>query len=217
MSEWRMAKSLEILREQINALSPNRDKSSDGGIGNAEHSARASDHNPDTDGVVKARDFTHDPAHGIDSQKLADKLLASRDPRIKYLISNRKIASGDAGPSPWVWRPYTGANPHDHHFHISVKADKAHYDSEVFWKLDTAVAPDVAAKPAEPETPLLKVGSQGEAVEQLQILLRDRGAYDALGTFDSVTQAAVEKFQRGHGLVADGVVGPYTLRKLKEA
>lgn len=43
---WRLAKSLVQLREQINALSPNRSKVSDGTIGNAAHSARTSNQAP---------------------------------------------------------------------------------------------------------------------------------------------------------------------------
>ena len=57
---WRLARSLETLRAQINALSPNRSKASDGTIGDAAHSARTSDHNPDGGGVVRALDLTHD-------------------------------------------------------------------------------------------------------------------------------------------------------------
>jgi hypothetical protein len=94
---WRMAKSLDALLAKVNALSPNRDKSSDGGIGNAEHASRDSDHNPwVTDGamgVVTARDFTNDPAHGMSSEELAEALRAAKDERIKYVISNKKIAS----------------------------------------------------------------------------------------------------------------------------
>ena len=32
---WRVAKSLNVLLDQINAIAPNRDKSSDGSIGDA--------------------------------------------------------------------------------------------------------------------------------------------------------------------------------------
>ena len=53
MVEWRMAKSLDALLAKVNALSPNRNKTSDGGIGDAEHASRGSDHNPwVTDGAL---------------------------------------------------------------------------------------------------------------------------------------------------------------------
>jgi hypothetical protein len=77
-------------------------------------------------------DVTHDPAHGVSGDDLAAGLVASRDPRIKYVIWNRRICSSEV--SPWVWRPYSGANPHDHHVHISVKPEKSLYDDESPWK-----------------------------------------------------------------------------------
>jgi hypothetical protein len=133
---WRLAKSLETLRSQVNAKWPNRDKSSDGTIGDASHQATNSDHNPNSAGVVTAMDITHDPAHGLDARKLAEALVASRDPRIKYIISNAQIVSSQV--SPWQWRPYTGANAHRAHVHISVSGD---YDDTRSWNLgETPVA-----------------------------------------------------------------------------
>jgi hypothetical protein len=129
---WRVAKSLLILRDQINAAYPNRSKASDGTIGDPAHQAQgsASDHNPwltlygDPTGIVTALDVTHDPAHGCDINALTDELAASRDARIKYLIANGLILSGNDGPSPWVWRAYSGSDPHTNHFHLSVVADQ---------------------------------------------------------------------------------------------
>ena len=43
---WRLARSLETLRAQINRIAPNRSKVSDGTIGDAKHASRSSDHNP---------------------------------------------------------------------------------------------------------------------------------------------------------------------------
>ena len=77
---WRLAKSLDRLRKQVNEVVPLRSKTDDGTIGDEAHSARESDHNPDDDGVVKAMDLTHDPLHGFDSYKFADALKASNDP-----------------------------------------------------------------------------------------------------------------------------------------
>lgn len=140
---WRVAKSLETLLTQVNASWPNRSKAADGSIGDTAHSARLSDHNPNDAGVVCARDFTNDPAHGLVSRDLAQALIDSRDPRLKYVISNRQICAGSAGPSPWKWRAYNGANAHEHHCHVSVKADAKHYDDPAPWKLD-----DVSTVPA---------------------------------------------------------------------
>ena len=42
-------------------------------------------------GIVTARDFTNDPKHGIVSDEIAKKLIASRDDRIKYVISNSNL------------------------------------------------------------------------------------------------------------------------------
>lgn len=138
---WRVAKSLDALLKQVNTKAPSRSKASDGSIGDAAHASRSSDHNPwiieSGVGVVTARDITHDPAHGCDAGVLAETIRTSKDTRVKYIIWNRRIASSSAiGTRPaWEWRPYTGTNPHNHHVHISVKSDKANYDSTSDWTI----------------------------------------------------------------------------------
>ncbi len=152
MSSWRLARSLEVLRDQINAAYPDRKKDWDGTIGDEAHQRTASDHNPNAAGVVTAMDITHDPAHGLDAGKFADKLRESHDPRIKYVISNRRIA-GDQNYAnrnngkPWVWQHYGGSNAHDHHFHVSVNTALA--DDTRPWNIAAAaVAAGVAVPPA---------------------------------------------------------------------
>lgn len=140
---WIVAEGLEVLRRQLNELAPRRSTASDGGIGNAEHASRDSDHNPWWvflgQAYVTARDFTHDPAGGLDCAWLAGRLQAHRDQRIKYVIWQRQIMAGFGGPQPWVWRPYSGTNPHTHHLHLSVVPD-ARALSRVAWRLDTPTA-----------------------------------------------------------------------------
>lgn len=213
---WRLAFSLSKLRKQINELSPNRLKVSDGTIGDTAHSNRKSDHNPDDGGVVRGLDLTHDPAHGVDSQKLAEALLASRDPRIKYVISNGKIASGRHGPDPWKWRKYTGSNPHNHHVHISVVAGHTG-DTGEEWDLDIKIPPAVAdAPPMPPKDPILVKGNKGKDVERLQKLLNRAGAkLEPDSDFGDKTERAVKAFQRNHKLTVDGKVGPQTWEALK--
>jgi hypothetical protein len=133
---WRVAKSLDVLLRQVNAKWPERSKKSDGAKGDDAHASRASDHNPNAAGVVCARDFTNDPAGGPNARQLAETLVASRDERIKYIISNGQICSGPGANHPaWVWRPYDGPNKHTKHMHISVRPPAALYDDETPWKL----------------------------------------------------------------------------------
>ena len=138
---WRVAKSLLTLREQVNRKAPRRNKASDGTIGDAGHCQRTSDHNPwvrdGNVGVVTAMDITHHPAGGCDANAIAEAIRRSRDPRVKYIIWNRRIAnSAPIGRSPaWAWRAYNGSNPHIRHIHISVKPDKANYDSTSLWAI----------------------------------------------------------------------------------
>jgi hypothetical protein len=120
MKPW-LSKSAETLRNQINREFPDRDKRSDGWIGDARHSATKSDHNPDklSGGVVRAIDVDCNlggPANN--AFYLANQLrtLAKKDKRISYIIFNYKIASRI---SLWKWRKYRGSNPHTSHVHIS--------------------------------------------------------------------------------------------------
>lgn len=132
---WRVAKALDVLLAEINAVAPDRSTVSDGSIGDAAHSSRASDHNPNRAGVVCARDFTHDPTHGCDALAVAEFVRAlgkSGDRRVKYVISNARIASSIGG---WGWRPYSGINAHRHHVHVSVSDQQRYYDSTAAWGL----------------------------------------------------------------------------------
>ena len=116
-----LCKAGQQLREQIDDSYPDRDRQSDGWIGDAAHAARPSDHNPDPiNGIVRAIDVDKDldtrPSTGA---YLADQIrlcAKSGDKRIAYVIYSGKIASAKKS---WSWRPYDGINRHDHHIHIS--------------------------------------------------------------------------------------------------
>jgi hypothetical protein len=140
---WRVARSLDVLLGQINELAPNRDKASDGSICDTNHSPD-SDHCPHDiaglgENVVTARDFDHDPANGADMGEISETLRLSRDPRIAYVIFNRRIFS--ATSQPWTWRTYTGTNPHSGHMHVSV----IHYpiaDDTTQWRITMPLTND---------------------------------------------------------------------------
>ena len=119
-----LCKAGQQLREQIDDAFPDRDRKSDGWIGDAAHSNRKSDHNPDpSNGIVRAidvdKDFDSRPSTGA---YLADQIrqCAKKDKRIKYVIHFGKIASRK---SLWRWVKYKGINPHHSHIHISFNKE----------------------------------------------------------------------------------------------
>jgi len=136
MRKWRLAKSLEVLRAQINERWPNRRKDSDGTVGDPAHAARKSDHNPDRAGIVNALDITHDPENGADCAAITEALRESEDARIKYVIfAGRMFASYEReSRAAWTWGPYHGSNLHTGHCHVSVHGEA---DSPEDWELPT--------------------------------------------------------------------------------
>lgn len=206
---WRLAKSLIELESLVNAKYPKRSKTSDGSIGDAAHQERTSDHNPwikDPDGtdVVTAIDLTHDPANGFDSYKFADMLLRNQDPRIKYIISNRRIGSGPQGTQPGKWRQYNGSNAHDHHVHISVEDEKKFYDSTAVWALDNLTTVPVL-KPKLVH-PVISLGMTSKDVPYIHTLLGMK-PYEFFG---NSSKKALEAYQKAKGLAVTGVVDSAT-------
>lgn len=214
---WRLAKSLEVFRTEVNQRWPQRRKDGDGTIGDAAHASRDSDHNPwvvDNKGIhiVTAMDITHDPANGCDSYALAEYLRKSRDPRIKYIISNGKIASDQQG---WAWRKYNGKNPHDHHMHLSVRDVQSYYDSVADWGIaDAHVIPATGEEHPTEMPPTIRKGAEGKYVILLQQRLGFTGK-SVDGKFGEQTWSKVKSFQAAKGLKADGVVGPQTWKALE--
>ena len=124
MKPW-LSKAAVQLREQTDDCFPDRKRASDGWIGDARHSARVSQHNPNERGEVCAIDIdarlSDQEAVSFD---LADqiRLTAKTDKRILYVIHAAKIASAK---SLWRWKKYTGINPHHKHIHISFKENQS--------------------------------------------------------------------------------------------
>lgn len=118
-----LCKAGQQLREQFDDTFPDRDRRSDGWIGDTRHSARPSDHNPDREtGTVRAIDVDRDVSGSAKPDlmpDIADQIrLAAKagERRVAYLIFSGRIASPRLG---WRWRTYKGSNPHNHHLHVS--------------------------------------------------------------------------------------------------
>lgn len=214
--EFHLAQSLKDLRSEINTLWPERDKKSDGWIGDPSHKARVSDHNPDyaDGGVVRAIDVDVD---GIDLAKLIS--VIKKDDRTNYYITNGKIY----GAEKFLARPYKGSNPHKLHIHISIKHTKA-AEKGGSWGLAKAGAGKPATPNKAPKTPTSKpllywgVKSSGNAIYKLQKNLNrvfpSYSNFKGDKDFGPYMNQVVKEFQRRSGLKADGVVGDGTWREL---
>lgn len=108
-------------------------------IGNSDHQARQSDHNPDSRGIVHAIDcMITTVAQG--NEIVAWALTDTRD--LQYVIFNRTIWSRSSGFKP---QAYTGDNPHVDHVHISGK------HGSVGENAATGTGYDVVAEQMSPE------------------------------------------------------------------
>lgn len=83
--------------------------------------------------------------------------------------------------------------------------------------IELSSAPITKPSPVYTNPNLMKKGSEGESVVQLQTKLKELGYYtqDAVtGYYGNTTTSAVRDFQMKNGLTADGVAGSATLAKL---
>ncbi len=159
-------------------------------IGDADHSNRESDHNPEDDGSVDASDykvnkyFTHQEAEWF-----FNRLITIRDPRFAYAIFNGRIVSSTV--QPWKIRKYNGSNQHKDHVHVSVN-DKHENDRRV-WKLAD------------------KMRENDFSLDSLNLPLVKFGEDDAVyGGFDMV-----RRIQKLVGVTADGFYGQETANAIK--
>lgn len=207
-----LAPSLVKFRSEINERWPDRDKSTDGWIGDAAHSARVSQHNPDENGIVRAIDIDKD---GIDPMEVVKAAIAH--PATWYVIFDGHIWSRTHG---FRKARYTGQNPHRSHIHVSIKLDAAAAKATAKWLKEQAKPKPKPAKPAGPKLDMtedykpgertIKDGSKGEDVAYLQ---RWIGVKDD-GVFGPVTLRNVKRYQKMQGLAADGIVGRQTWKKI---
>jgi hypothetical protein len=159
---WRNCKASITLETEINQKWPNRDKSSDGTLGDAAHAARESDHNPwlvvNGVGVVRARDIDEDldgnrTPGAYDARVLFDHLLRlarAGDARLNgggYLIYEGKIYSERDN---WAARTYTGENSHSQHIHVSFSRNQAGFDSTRTWGISTVTVPQPQPSEKDP-------------------------------------------------------------------
>jgi hypothetical protein len=175
-----LAPCLVSLRDEINTRWPERDKGSDGWIGDPTHAARVSDHNPDSKGCVHAIDVDVD---GIDVDLLLKQVIG--DPRVWYVIFDRRIYSRTYG---WAARVYTGTNPHTAHVHVSIRYDRAYEDNTATW--------------LGPTRPRRTKGGKLPTVDLSNVLARIEDGHQAHDGIARIQAALNNRY--GFGLEVDG-------------
>jgi hypothetical protein len=131
VAAWKLTDGLQNLRRQVDTVFPDRDRATDGTLGDTAHQARTSGHNrDDTPGSrpawdgdadatpeVRAWDMDADLRGGVTGQQLVDHIrdLPGLSSVLRYIIFNRKIYHSRDGFAPAA---YTGSNAHTAHVHF---------------------------------------------------------------------------------------------------
>lgn len=129
---WVVVPNLDEGRDQLNQRFPNRDKTTDGSIGNKAHQGQASSHNPDESGKpehydpdskneVRARDFDADLGDpNVTAEQVVQHIIKYARAGvfwwIRYVIYNGRIWHKRDN---FLTHVYTGSNKHTGHFHIT--------------------------------------------------------------------------------------------------
>lgn len=204
---WRLARSLEVLRDEIRSVHPGTTVWT---IGDVRHRSTWSDHNPTSSGVVCAIDVLGDK--GLNLGKLAELTRTRNHPAWKYTIFNRRIIS--KARLSEGWRPYYGSNPHKTHVHISVGVgpdgrSTGPYDDTSPWGVANTGGGYVPSTRRVAE-PTLRDGDSGPGVELLQSNLNVALDLDLVedGRFGPNTTGGVKLLQDRAGITEDGIYGP---------
>lgn len=197
MSSSRNCRASEQFNRELNARWPHRSKASDGTLGDQSHRARVSDHNPNRQGVVRARDIDVD---GILAVALAERIVRLGKSGFKplrggYVILNRRIAGTHTN---WQWHAYNGTDPHTGHIHLSFADAASDYDNTDSWGIATIgrkVGDRVLRPGIEPgtKTPAQDIKNVQNALNLLGNNLKLDGLYGP------TTQTIVRRFKVNRG------------------
>lgn len=154
----------------------------------------------DDKGEVDAADFMIGKGvTAAELEELFDGLTRGRDPRLFYVIYNKRIVS--AVTQPWAVRPYSGSDPHTNHVHVSV--NDRFDDNTSDWHWEKLVARTIVWESAgEVRLPLLQLGDDDDAMEGYNRI----GRFQVLANWMDHTIPDVDP---------DGVYGPKTAAKFK--
>lgn len=162
---WSVVPNLDEMRDQLDLRFPNRDKKSDGSIGNLLHQQGSSSHNPDKSGKpewrdgdkkneVRARDVDKDlkDPNTTMEQVVQEWVRLARAGKlwwVRYIIYNGRIWHKSDG---FKTRAYKGKNKHNEHAHVNSDfTQKADEVKGTDWGLKNFRKPKPPVKPPPPK------------------------------------------------------------------
>jgi hypothetical protein len=133
---------------------------------------------------------------------LVDNAAALGIQRVHDYIAKRYWQVGKG----WIGRPPGFVNDH---LHVEVNSETWHWDTPIEERLKNA---------PKPEWVTCRLGDSGDNVRQVQEALRAAGYKNSSGKkpivvdgdFGATTDKRVRQYQKDHGLIVDGIVGPQT-------
>jgi putative chitinase len=157
---------------------------------------------------------TYGKALGVDLEgqpELAEEPVRSLQIACEYWTRNKINAACDRDDLVKVTRLINGGT--------NGLEDRRKYTSRAKTAIARLEGLMLAGASAQDEArPVLRRGSRGDAVVQLQVLLRKLGFMLAVdGDFGPGTEVAVARFQHDRSLTVDGLVGPETWVALEKA
>lgn len=214
---WVLTKGLTTWRNEINSTFPNRDKASDGSVGDLRHQTGSSGHNPDRTGKAEYKDGdAKDEVRAIDVDKdfkskfTAEQLVQwlvtlGRAGKVylpfRYFIYNGRIWRKSTG---WKTETYTGPNKHDHHIHFSGDYSQKADEWAGSLGLKAYVAKVLAPKPATPAKPKPPASAGGKLPTYAAGSRTISAALKSVGTDVAYAQRFIGESKMGP---ADGKAG----------
>jgi hypothetical protein len=133
---------------------------------------------------------------------LVDNAAALGIQRVHDYIAKRYWQVGKG----WIGRPPGFVNDH---LHIEVNSETWHWDTPIEERLKNA---------PKPEWVTCRLGDSGDNVREVQATLKAAGYKNSTGKkpivvdgdFGATTDKRVRQYQKDHGLIVDGIVGPQT-------
>jgi len=230
--EWVLVSPLRETRAEFDATFPNRDKTTDGAVGNQAHAVTTSSHNPDETGNAEHKDHDgknevraidvdkdlRDPS-GVTMEDVVQLLVKlcrlGYFPWIRYIIYNKRIWHRRDG---FATRVYKGSNDHSQHLHLNSEFNQQ-ADETTGVKIGLASLKKKPAPSPAPTPPgsLVVDGKLGpKTISKWQTVMGTHVDGRIDDRRSELVYAVQKRLKRvAPSLVVDGTLGPRSIEALQ--